>query len=318
MSSSPPPQQPERPGVDPGAFFDLTKPVRRPPWWVHLALFVATLASTTVIGGVFWGSFEGIGEIETFRELLATPAFYLSGLEFSLPLLTILGCHEMGHYLAARRNGLDASLPYFIPLPIPLVPLGTLGAIIRIREPFKTRRQLLQVGAWGPIAGFLATIPMLVWGISRSAVAEVPPDGAYLEFGEPLAYVITQWLVAPDLPGDVTLMLDPVGVAAWFGLLFTMLNMLPFAQLDGGHVVYGLLGRIQHRIAWPLLGGFALLGFWWPGWWVWVVIATILRPKHPPVWFEGLDPPATAVVPGWIAVVVFILCFMPTPIELIP
>jgi membrane-associated protease RseP (regulator of RpoE activity) len=109
-------------------------------------------------------------------------------------------------------------------------------------------------------------------------------------------------------------MLDPVGMAAWFGLLFTMLNMLPFSQLDGGHVVYGLLGRLQHRIAWPLVILFALLGFWWLGWLIWAVIATILRPKHPPVWFEGLEPPPTATIPGWVSVVIFILCFMPRPI----
>jgi membrane-associated protease RseP (regulator of RpoE activity) len=312
-----PQSQPDRPGINPGAFFDLHRPLRRTPAWVHLLLFVATFVSVTVIGGLNYGGYAGYVEGMSALDVLADRGFYLSGMAFSVPLIFILSCHELGHYLAARRNGLDASLPYFIPLPIPLfLFIGSLGALIRIREPFKTRRQLLQVGAWGPIAGFLASLPFLAWGIQRSQIAESLPDNGFIDFGEPIIYVLIEWIVRPGLPAGSVLMLDPIGMAAWFGLLFTMLNMLPFSQLDGGHVVYGLLGRLQHRIAWPLVIVFALLGFWWPGWFVWAIIAAILRPKHPPVWFEGLEPPPTATIPGWVAVAIFVLCFMPRPITL--
>jgi len=304
-------------GLPVGAF-DVRPPDYRPRWWLHWLLFLLTFASTTVVGARTWG---GITESNIHLGLLGllTDAHFLSvGLQFSVPLLIILTCHELGHYVAARRRGLRATPPYFIPFPIPLLGIGTLGAVIRIKDTFRDKRQLLDVGAAGPIAGFIALIPFLAYGIAASSIGAAPAGGTYLEFAEPLIYRVLESAVRPDLGGDATLWLHPTGVAAWFGVLVTFLNLLPFAQLDGGHIAYALFGPWQHRLAWPLLGVLAALGLLFPGWWLWVVIAIILRPQHPRIWDEArpLDPKRRLV--AWIAVAIFVLCFMAVPIRLVP
>ncbi len=289
----------------------------RPRWWIHVTLFVLTFISTTMVGGLVWGGLPPeMAQLGLFG-LLTDPRVYAAGLKFSIPLLTILWCHELGHYVAARRHGLTATPPFFIPFPVPLVGIGTLGAVIRIKDPIRDKRQLLDVGAAGPIAGFVALVPFLAYGIAASEAGEATIDGGYLEFGEPLIYRLLETLIRPGLGDDVTLWLHPTGVAAWFGILVTLLNLLPFAQLDGGHVGYAIFGRWHRLMAWPLLGALAGLGFVWPGWWLWVVIALILRPQHPRIWDEGrpLDPRRQVI--GWITIAIFVLCFVAEPIRLV-
>jgi membrane-associated protease RseP (regulator of RpoE activity) len=290
----------------------------RPRWWLHILLFVATFASTTLIGGLVWSGLPPEMVRLGLLALLVDPRVYVAGLQFSVPLITVLLCHELGHYLAARRHGLTATPPYFIPFPVPLLGIGTLGAVIRVKDPIRTKRQLLDIGAAGPIAGFVALVPFLAYGIAASEIGETPAEGAaYLEFGEPLIYQLMEALIRPGLGDNMTLWLHPTGVAAWFGVLVTLLNMLPFAQLDGGHVGYALLGRWHRRLVWPLLGGLFGLGFVWPGWWVWVAIALFLRPQHPPLWDEEvpLDPWRKLI--GWTAVAIFVLCFVVEPIKIV-
>ncbi len=297
--------------------FDVRPPRYRPRWWLHWLLFALTFASTTVVGALTWG---GITE-ENIRQglfgLLTDEHFFLTGLQFSVPLLVILTCHELGHYVAARRHGLTATPPFFIPFPIPFLGIGTLGAVIRIKDPIRDKRQLLDVGAAGPIAGFIALVPFLTYGIAASTVGEAPPGGTYLEFAEPLVYRLLESAIRPEL-GDATLWLHPTGVAAWFGILITLLNLLPFAQLDGGHIAYAVFGPWHRRLAWPLVGVLAALGFLWPGWWLWVVIAIILRPQHPRIWDEARPLDRRRLVVAWIAIAVFVLCFMAVPIRLVP
>jgi len=302
-------------GPSAGAVFS-PEPPYRPRWWLHGLLFVLTFASTTLVGGLVWGGLPeemaGLG----LAELLSDPRLYRAGLAFSIPLLTILLCHELGHYVAARRHGLTATPPFFIPFPIPVLGIGTLGAVIRIKDPIRNKRQLLDVGAAGPIAGFIALVPFLAYGIAASKIGEAAGDGFYLEFAEPLVYRLLELLIRPGLPADAVLWLHPTGVAAWFGIIITLLNLLPFAQLDGGHITYAMFGPWHRRLAWPLLGVLAALGFVWPGWWLWVVIALVLRPKHPPIWDEDvpLDPKRRLV--GWIALAIFVLCFAAEPIRI--
>jgi membrane-associated protease RseP (regulator of RpoE activity) len=303
-------------GLPVGAF-DVHPPSYRPRWWLHWLLFVLTFASTTVVGALTWG---GITEENLHLGLLGllTDVHFLSiGLQFSVPLLIILTCHELGHYVAARRHGLRATPPFFIPFPIPFLGIGTLGAVIRIKDPIRDKRQLLDVGAAGPIAGFIALVPFLAYGIAASSIGEAPAGGTYLEFAEPLIYRLLESAVRPDLGGDATLWLHPTGVAAWFGILVTLLNLLPFSQLDGGHITYALFGAWHRRLAWPLVGVLAALGFLWPGWWLWVVIAVIMRPQHPRIWDEAkpLDPKRRLV--AWVAIAIFVLCFMAVPIRLV-
>jgi len=304
-------------GLPVGAF-DVRPPGYRPQWWLHWLLFVLTFVSTTVVGALTWG---GISEDNIHLGLfgLLTDAHFLSvGLQFSVPLLIILTCHELGHYVAARRHGLRATPPYFIPFPVPFLGIGTLGAVIRIKDAIRDKRQLLDVGAAGPIAGFIALVPFLAYGIAASSIGAAPAGGTYLEFAEPLIYRLLESAVRPDLGGDANLWLHPTGVAAWFGILVTLLNLLPFSQLDGGHITYALFGAWHRRLAWPLVGVLAALGFLWPGWWLWVVIVVVMRPQHPRIWDEArpLDPKRRLV--AWIAIAIFVLCFMATPIRVVP
>ena len=164
---------------------------------------------------------------------------------YSVPLLAILTAHEFGHYFACRYYNVDATLPYFIPAPLPLT--GTLGAVIRIREAFPSKRALFDIGVAGPIAGFVVLVPLLIWGISMSTVGPVP-DGA-IYFGEPLLWKLLEWAFFGFIPAGSDVMLHPVGFAAWWGMLATALNLLPFGQLDGGHIMYARLGRYATRVS---------------------------------------------------------------------
>jgi membrane-associated protease RseP (regulator of RpoE activity) len=294
--------------------------VRRPPppprrVWLHVLLFAATLVSTTLVGGLAFGDLPPGFKPANLTELLFHPVVLRAGLAFSVPLLVILLAHEMGHYLACRYHRLDATLPFFLPVPFGI---GTLGAFIRIRTPLLNKRELFDVGASGPLAGFVVALPVLFAGIGLSRpVAELPKTGVMI-FGEPLAFKALAWLVHPNIPPGGDLYLHPLGFAAWFGLLVTALNLLPFGQLDGGHISYALFGAWQRRIAWPLLAVLVVLGFWWPGWWLWAVIALVMRVRHPWIPDEGatLDPRRRLL--GFICILVFLVCFTPEPIKLIP
>jgi membrane-associated protease RseP (regulator of RpoE activity) len=309
----------EIPGPDgpPAGAFALPPQPYRPRWWLHITLFLATFASTTMVGGLVWGSLPTEMARLSLFELLTDPRVYIAGLKFSVPLISILWCHELGHYVAARRHGLTATPPYFIPFPIPVLGIGTLGAVIRIKDPIQNKRQLLDIGAAGPIAGFVAVVPFLAYGIMASEVGEPLTEGPHLEFGEPLIYRLLEFMIHPGLGDDMVLWLHPTGVAAWFGILVTLLNLLPFAQLDGGHIGYALLGRWHQRLVWPLLGVLAGLGFVWPGWWLWVVIALVMRPQHPRLWDEDQPLDRRRQLIGWTAFVIFVFSFVAEPIRLV-
>ena len=196
-------------------------------------------------------------------EWIAAWAWY--GAPYALSLLLILLSHEMGHWFAARYYQVRASLPYFLPMPLTLV--GTLGAFIRIRSPFPNRKALLDVGLAGPFAGFIVCLPVLALGVATSRSGPLEPGG--LQFGEPLAFQFFAWAFGPAVPEGQALYLSPIGLAAWFGLLLTAINLLPMGQLDGGHALYAVfrrkalrISRSVHLLMFPL----AILS---PGWLVW-------------------------------------------------
>ena len=272
---------------------------------LHALLFLATLV-TTVAAGMVW---EGLNP-------LARPDLFHRGLPYASTLMAILLCHEMGHYLTARYYGMDVTLPYFIPSPIP--PVGTFGAFIRMKSPPLNRRALLYVAAAGPIAGFCVALPAMLYGYATSEVVANSQVGFGFRLGEPLLLqVISQAVVGP-LPPETTLSLNSVGMAAWFGILVTMFNLLPMGQLDGGHIVYALIGTRARYVTWALVAGLLGMGFlMWEGWWIWALIGLFVSRRHPAV----IDPCTTLDLPSravaCLALVIFILCFMPLPIQVV-
>ncbi len=283
--------------------------------WLHLLLLGATLISTTFCGGLYFGWLDSPDVFERGTN----PLLLFEGLKFSVPLLLILGAHEMGHLWAARSHRLRATLPYFLPMPIPFpYSPGTLGAVIRIQEAIRTRRQLMDVGAAGPIAGFVITVPLLLIGLGLSEVQQVDPEQPLVYFGEPLIFrLLARGLFFPGLGPTEDIFLHPTAWAAWFGLLVTALNMLPFSQLDGGHVGYALFGRWHRHGVWLLLGALIGLGFLWPGWWMWSLIVTVLGVRHPPVIDEDRALDRRRRLIGWLAFAIFALSFAPVPVEIV-
>jgi membrane-associated protease RseP (regulator of RpoE activity) len=218
----------------------------------------------------------------------------------------------MGHYLTARYYRLDSSLPFFIPFPFSFA--GTLGAFIIIKSRFPHRKALLDIGLAGPFAGFVALLPLLYIGIKLSRA--MPPEPGYQLLGEPLLF---QWMVSwfgPPVPEGHGLYLSPVGLAAWFGLLLTALNLIPIGQLDGGHASYALFRRGAHRLSTVAFFAFIPLAYFGPNWLFWAFLLYVLgiRRPHPPTRIDDLPPPRSRYVMGALALAVFVLCFTPEPI----
>ena len=234
------------------------------------------------------------------------------GAPFCLTIMGILLAHEMGHYLTAIAYRMKATLPHFIPFPFSLV--GTLGAFILIKSPFPHRRSLIDVGLAGPFAGFLVTIPALLIGIAQSRPG--PPSEGGFTLGEPILFQIMSSWIWPSIPGDQVLYISPVGLAAWFGLLATAINLIPIGQLDGGHATYALFRAGAHRIsrvAFILLFPMAYFG---PTWLVWAFLSFLLgvRRPHPPTLYDSHPLPRSRKIMGIAGYIVFILCFTPEPI----
>jgi membrane-associated protease RseP (regulator of RpoE activity) len=258
-------------------------------YWIHILLFLLTMGSTWYTGG-WW---------------------------YSIPFLLILGAHEFGHYLTCKRYNVDATLPFF--LPMPLIPSGSVGAVIRIREPFPSKRALFDIGVAGPIAGFVALVPVLWLGILLSTVGPRPTEG--YEFGEPLLFKALAYLHFGSIPDGYEVMLHPAGFAAWWGMLATALNLLPFGQFDGGHLTYALLGRRSAYVSIAVILAIILLTKATLGFVtlaaLMVMMAFLFGIQHPRVPDEHvpLDPGRRLV--AVLALVMFVLCFTPFPVELI-
>jgi len=210
----------------------------------------------------------------------AGPAALVAGVPFALTLLVILGCHEFSHYLMSRRHGVRSSLPMFIPAP---TIAGTFGAVIRITSPIPDRRALLEIGIAGPLGGFLAAIPLGLVGLSLSSVVAGGAAAGGLELGDSLGFRLLERVAIGPLPPDAQVLLHPMAFAAWIGLFVTALNLLPIGQLDGGHVLYAVLGRRQPGVSRAVVLALAGLGFLWWGWFLWGGMTLLLGIAHPPV-----------------------------------
>jgi membrane-associated protease RseP (regulator of RpoE activity) len=304
-------------GVISGMFDVLagTRARRRHRYWLHALLFLATLLTTTVVGAGLAQSFERRVpfdyNLDGYRTMLHDPAYLLGGLPFSLTLLAILLAHEMGHYLAARYYGVDATLPFFLPVPSPI---GTFGAFIRIRSAIVSKRILFDIGIGGPLAGFAVLIVPLIVGVSRSQVAPGIAARGDLIFGTPLVLRFFEWAILHRaVPADVYL--HPVARAAWVGLLATALNLLPIGQLDGGHVLYAFLGERMRMLSRIFVGVLVLMGFFFAwSWFFWAGLLFFFGMRHPVI----IDPAPLNPVRRWLALaalIILILSFTPTPIR---
>jgi membrane-associated protease RseP (regulator of RpoE activity) len=285
--------------------------------WLHALLLALTVASTTIAGALHYAAFAS--------EFAARPVslgwgLLLQGFWYSGTLLGILGAHEMGHYLLCRRYNVDASLPYFIPMPPLLFLTGTLGAVIKIREAFPNRKVLFDIGVGGPIAGFVLLVPALFYGMTLSNVVPAPTQGSVLFLGEPLLFKMAMHAVFGTIRDGYTVNMHPMVFAAWFGMLATALNLLPFGQLDGGHITYATLGRWSTPISIGTVATAVVMTFVSVSWLVITVLMLAmlfaLGPRHPRVIYEheplGAGRNAIAVL----ALIIFILCFTPVPIQL--
>jgi len=264
-----------------------------------------------------------------------------SGAPYSASLMAILLCHEFGHYFAARLHGVDASLPFFIPLPLP--PFGTMGALIRIRSRLPSFRAVLDIGAAGPIAGFVGAVPLLVWGTAHSQVVHgVPAHGSHPAwqsaftlltalvhhsfrpladpgqttiFGDSLLTWAVVRLFHGPLPAGSDILLHPVAFAGWVGCLVTAMNLTPIGQLDGGHIVYALFGKwgnLASRLFSHALLGVGLFASWnWLVWWA--VVRLLVGVGHPkPVELGPIDGRRKAV--ALVSLVILVLTFVPRPV----
>jgi membrane-associated protease RseP (regulator of RpoE activity) len=287
------------------------------PLWLHILLFGLTFLSAMIANVI--PTLPGSSLTQIWAILRHHPEKLLSGLPFALALMSILLAHEMGHYLTARRYGVDQTLPFFIPAP---TIFGTLGAIILMRSLPRDRKVLLNVAVAGPFAGMVVALPLTAWGLAHSSAASLErlSDTDFV-FGSSILFV---WLKAVFGPDASILELHPVAVAGWVGLFVTSLNLIPAAQLDGGHVAYAMFGKRQARLSLAVVVGLALLGSFLALeyglergaiWILWAMFLFILGVRHPPVRDERIPLAPGQRAMGWVALVLFLLTFTPTPLS---
>jgi len=279
---------------------------------IHLILFLATLATTWLVG---------VGHYQAFLSGLSgdvPPVSWMSGFWYSAAVLAILGAHEFGHYFMCRRYGVDATLPFFIPSP---TLAGTFGAVIRIKSGFPTRAALFDIGVAGPIAGFIVLLPLLLLGMSWSTVVRVPENFEGMILGTPMLFDLAARLFFDPLPAGYSLNIHPLVFASWFGMLATALNLLPFGQLDGGHLTYALLGPRSVWISYATVVVAIGLTIYSTSWAVLTIMMLVMMflfgMRHPTVWneYDGLDRKRVAVF--LFAVLMLALCFTSAPVELV-
>jgi len=286
--------------------------------WLHALLFVLTIVTTTLAGIDAYAGFRS--------EFIARPlgvsraSLVLGGLWYSGTILAILGCHELGHYLACRYYDVDASLPYFLPffLPAP-IQTGTLGAFIRIREQIPQKRMLFDIGIAGPLAGFLVAVPALFLGLAMSHVVKLPANFTGFELGEPLLFKAVSALLWGTVREGYSLNLHPMAFAAWFGLLATALNLLPVGQLDGGHICYAVIGPRSTYVTIAAISVAVVLAYFSKNWILWTVLMIAMLGafgwRHPRVFDEDTPLDRTRLILAACALAMLVVCFTPVPIS---
>ncbi|MEZ6064072.1 MAG: site-2 protease family protein [Planctomycetaceae bacterium] len=289
---------------------------RRKQLRTSVILFVLTFISTTLAG-------SGFGQLLLIPSLFGgEPAvalklmlqLTLQGFTYSIPLMTILLCHEMGHFLQAVRYRVPASFPYFIPLPIP--PLGTMGAVIFQGRGAADRKQMFDIAISGPLAGLIVTLPVLYYGISQSQIVVIPPEAVGMRFGEPLIVVWMIERILGPLPEGGQITHNGFYMAGWVGIFITALNLLPVGQLDGGHILYTLIGRKAHWVAFSVIafGVGAMVYSNKVSYVLLIVLLLLTGPRHPPTADDTVPLGRTRTILGWLTLAFLIIGFTPQPI----
>ncbi len=309
---------------------------------VNLVLFILTILSVLLTGALY--SSEGRMPDSAMGWI---NLFITKGWPFAVSIIAILGTHELSHYFVGRYHGLNVTLPYFIPFPFS--PFGTMGAFINMKDVPRNRKALIDVGVAGPLGGLVIAIPVLLIGLALSPLDTLSSDlpagmslqmegnsllyllAKFVVFGEwlpkpvdfgnlsPLLYWIRYFFTGHPSPiGGTDVLLHSVAWAGWAGLLVTGLNLIPAGQLDGGHIWFVLFGEKASKIIYPIiLAAMMVMGFFWQGWWLWALIIFFLGRFHaePLDMITPID--GKRKVLGWIAVIVFILTFVPVPLLII-
>lgn len=288
------------------------------PWWPNALLFVITFLSVLLVGTELAISEIYAANEAQGRALIDNLPFELwRGLPYAIAILLILGAHELGHYFAARHHKLAVTLPYFIPAPF-ISLIGTFGAFIQLREPMRNRKVLLDVGAAGPLAGLVFAIPILIIGLNTSSVLPIPPI-ASME-GNSVLYALTKILVfGRFLPsGGIDVFLNQLAQAGWTGLLVTSLNLIPIGQLDGGHILYSLIGNRARLLYYPLIGGLILLIFTGGDMWLlWLLLLLLFGRIYatPLDMITPMDTRRKAI--AVLGLILFVITFVPIPFTVV-
>ena len=272
--------------------------LQKPPksnYTINIILFFLTIITTMFAGAL---------------QLGVNPILHIcEGIPFSFTIMLILGSHEMGHYFASKRLGIDATPPYFIPFPHLI---GTFGAVIKIKAPITDRKALLEIGAAGPLVGLFFSIPSVIIGLKLSTIVPIEKGGMGL--GNSLLFHLISRIVIGEVPSGMDILLHPVAFAGWIGFFVTALNLLPIGQLDGGHIMYGLVGRYQQWFGWIFFSSLFFFGFFWQGWFIWaVLIVVLIKVKHPPPLNDISPISVKHRIMGIISMIFFIITFIPAP-----
>ena len=269
--------------------------------YLNIILFILTFISTLAVGAMH----EGINVLEE-------PLKIYKGLPFSIALLLILLFHEFSHYLASRKHRIEASLPYFIPAP---TLFGTFGAVIKMKSPITTKNALIDIGASGPIAGFIISVIVTIIGLYFSKIMPVHDTNNLIALGDSLLFKALTKAILGTVPENHDVFLHPVALAGWIGFFVTSINLIPVGQLDGGHILYALIGEKHSTFSKLLIGVMFIMGFFlWEGWIIWGVLLIVLGFKHPPIVYSAMPLDPKRKIIGWISLAIFVLTFMPVPI----
>jgi Zn-dependent protease len=317
--------------------------------WINFWFVVATVLSMLITGSIYECLArlpEGSGQELSFGQLVIGQCFprtlsdWADGVPMTLAMMAILLAHEFGHYFAARYHKVAVTLPYFIPVPL-FSPVGTLGAVIQLRSPFKTKKQLFDIGVAGPLGGLIFAIPLIFWAVKQAPLQEI--QRPFILEGNSIFYLLVKYIMRGELLPNFAeyehfsflqefayllvgiipvslgsdILLNTFANAAWFGLFITAMNLLPVGQLDGGHVIYCLLGDKAAGLGLGLIGLMVLAGlFLWPGWLLWAgLVFFIIGPHHPPPLNDLIELGTPRKLLAYLMIFIFIILFMPNPLQ---